>query len=102
MDFVYYCIYTFTYTNDMLRHIKNYLKATGLNQHEVNCEICGSYNSIDIHHIQHKQKNNALLDEAHNLIALCRFHHSEIHSNNTYENKQILLEIARKRNEYYS
>lgn len=82
----------------MQRHTKNYLKSTSKLPHEILCELCGSSNSINIHHIQHRQKNNPLLDEPSNLIALCQDGcHTWIHSNNTQENKEKLKQIASNR-----
>lgn len=83
----------------MQKHIRNYLKSLNLKTTEtIMCELCGSNQSINIHHIQHRQKNNPALDEASNLIALCQDGcHKEIHKHNTWENKQVLQEIVNKR-----
>lgn len=82
----------------MQRHTRNYLKAANALPHEIMCELCGNNTvAVEIHHINHRQKNNPELDEAHNLLALCRRCHVYVHENNTFEYKQQLLEIARKR-----
>ncbi len=83
----------------MQKHIRNYLKSLNLKTTEtIMCELCGSNQSINIHHIQHRQKNNPALDEANNLIALCQDGcHAWIHANNSFENKEKLQEIINKR-----
>ena len=76
----------------MQKYIKNYLNATGLLPHEINCSVCGSNESIDIHHIQHRQKNNPELDKYENLIALCRLCHTKAHSDKKFnESLKIIV-----------
>lgn len=81
----------------MQSHTKNYLKSTGKLPHEIYCEKCGSNSSIDIHHLQNRQKNRPDLDEAWNLVALCRTCHAWIHAHNTAEHKQMLKELISNR-----
>lgn len=81
----------------MQAHVKNYLKATGKLPYEIDCEKCGSQDIMDIHHVEHRQKNNSELDKAKNLIALCRKCHTWVHANNTQENKQMLRDLIANR-----
>lgn len=81
----------------MQRHTSNYLKSTNKLPHEIDCEKCFSQDIMDIHHIEHRQKNNPDLDKAENLIALCRKCHKWIHENNTVENKQMLRDLIANR-----
>ena len=90
------CGIIFIIVANMLRHVKNYLQSTGKLPHELMCEHCGNMGK-EIHHIQHRQKNNPELDNADNLICLCVECHKWIHQNNSWENKQKLLEVARNR-----
>lgn len=77
------------------KYIANYYKSHGLSDADIPlCQLCGKQ-ATDIHHIEHRQKNNPELDKAENLIALCRECHIWVHSNNTYETKQKLLGIVR-------
>lgn len=74
----------------MEKYIKNYLKAHGLSTCDtILCRKCGAV-ANDIHHIENRQKNRPDLDEAENLISLCRPCHTWVHSNNTFETKQML------------
>lgn len=80
----------------MQKHIKNYLKSTNKLPHEIYCELCGSNQSINIHHIISRRYKGT--DEINNLIALCQEKcHRWIHDNNTPENRQLLQEIVEKR-----
>ena len=77
-----------------LKHVANYYKAHGLSDADTTlCQNCGKQ-ATDIHHIEHRQKNNPKLDEANNLIALCRDCHAWVHSNNSWETKKKLLDIV--------
>lgn len=78
----------------MQPHIRNYLNATGKQPDEIMCEKCGA-TAQDIHHIESRRYANS--DNVENLIALCRSCHTWIHSNNNYDNKQMLKDIASKR-----
>lgn len=44
------------------------------------CTVCNSNQSIDLHHIEHRMKNNPKLNEVNNIIALCRHHHEQAHA----------------------
>lgn len=79
----------------MQKHIKIYLEHTHKLPHELLCEICGSNQAIDIHHIESRRYKDS--DNIKNLIALCRKHHTWIHANNTFENKQKLHYLANER-----
>ena len=81
----------------MQKYIKNYLKSVNKLPHELSCELCGSSNSLDIHHVHNRQKNRPDLDEASNLMATCRSCHTWIHNNNTQETKQQLINIIKER-----
>lgn len=79
----------------MQQYIKNYLKAYSYTTADtIYCQRCSKLGQ-EIHHIQHRQKNNPDLDQAKNLICLCVECHVWIHQNNTYENKQLLLDIIK-------
>ena len=54
----------------MKPHIRNYLNATGLLPHEINCSVCGSNQNINIHHIVFRSHGGS--DDYENLIALCQ------------------------------
>ena len=54
----------------MKKHIKNYLQATKKLPHEISCEVCGSYEAVNIHHIDSGRKKRS--DEFEDLIALCQ------------------------------
>ncbi len=60
----------------MKKHVKNYLKATGLQGEIILCEVCGQV-AVDIHHIIFKGQGGS--DEYENLIALCRVCHEKAH-----------------------
>ena len=71
----------------MKKYIKNYMKAHGFTEGDfIPCEICGGQ-AADIHHIEHKgmggKKPN--IDDAENLIALCRPHHESAHKEGHYK-----------------
>lgn len=42
------------------------------------CQICGSIDHVEGHHIVYYQFNGAAL--ADNIIALCRKHHNDVHN----------------------
>ena len=61
----------------MKAHIKNYLKAHGLDQDSyITCQVCNAQAS-DIHHVVYKSQQGK--DNAENLIALCREDHDRAH-----------------------
>ncbi len=79
----------------MRRHIKNYIKATGLGEQDVQpCEIdfCSAI-AVDIHHVTFKSQGGT--DEYENLIGLCRRHHDEAHCGEI--TKEELYEIIDER-----
>ena len=70
----------------MQKHIKIYLNYFGYSiADRIGCENCGSYNSVDCHHIEPRSKfgtkNKDKQDHIDNLIALCRDCHNKAHSN---------------------
>lgn len=83
----------------MMSYVKNYLSALNLTTADtILCEVCGNVGQ-EIHHVQHRQKNNPALDQASNLICLCVKCHIEAHKHNSYENKQKLFDIIKSRSE---
>jgi 5-methylcytosine-specific restriction endonuclease McrA len=82
----------------MQSHIKNYLAATGLLPHELQCEFCGAP-AVDIHHVIFRSKFGSKRkdeqDAYNNLIALCRKHHEKAH--NEPEFNEELKEIVKNR-----
>ena len=83
----------------MKKHIKNYLQATKKLPHEICCEICGSYNSIDIHHIEFGRYKRD--DSFKNLIALCRLHHDCSHfKQKPYLTKEQLYDYKKYPEDY--
>ena len=59
----------------MQNHTKIYLEETGLEPHEVLCEVCRQ-RAQDIHHLESRGMGSSkLLDIISNLMALCRYCH---------------------------
>lgn len=76
------------------KHVNNYYKAHGLSDCDTPlCQLCGKQGQ-EVHHIEHRQKNNPKLDQAWNLICLCRDCHIWAHNHNSRETKNRLLKIV--------
>lgn len=65
----------------MQKHIKVYIAKYWENPP---CKVCWNMR-VDIHHIEYRshfgKKTKHLQDDISNLIALCRIHHEQAHSN---------------------
>ena len=89
----------FRISKSMLKHQRDRLKSRHKTTSDIiHCEIPDCPNiATEIHHISRcmrwKRTNKS---DGSDLIALCRFHHEEIHAKNTEENIEILLEIVKK------
>lgn len=89
----------FRISKSMLKYQNDWLKSRHKSKADIIfCEIPDCPNiATEIHHISRcfrwKRKNNS---DWSDLIALCRFHHEEIHSQNTEKNIKNLLEIVKK------
>ena len=60
------------------KHIANYLKATGKDEHDVFlCEWCGSNCMVQFHHL--KLKSQGVDDSFENIMALCNVCHDKAH-----------------------
>jgi len=70
------------------KHTKIYLNYFGYDETDfIGCEICGKL-AVDIHHLIAKGMGGSKTkDYIENLIALCREHHVECHSNKDFNNK---------------
>lgn len=84
----------------MQQYIKDWLKSRGLTQFDfIECEFPWCWmQANDCHHITRsmraKRKHNK---DWSDLVFLCRHHHNWIHNNNTPENIEFLLAIAKKK-----
>lgn len=85
--------YKKSHPEKVLEHNMNYVKRHGFNMMKLNiwgsiirtksnnkCEICGSSNQINAHHIFYKSLYPKLMFNLNNGITLCKKHHQEIHS----------------------
>lgn len=61
------------------------------------CQLCGSSNWIEAHHVLYKSERKDLIDEPTNLILLCKKCHMLVHSNKHYW-QPILLDKMRYKN----
>ena len=85
-------------------HVKNYLLSINCDISDgICCEICNSYNMVEIHHIKRRsefgKKTKHLQDLPDNLIALCRTCHDKAHAN--VYTKPYLFELVKKRLNLY-
>lgn len=63
------------------------------------CQLCGSSQNIEAHHIRYRSERKDLIDEPTNLIFLCKKCHILVHSNKHYW-QSILLEKIGGKNVY--
>ena len=78
----------------MQRYIKVALDSRWLDEWDwIQCDMCWK-SAVDCHHINGRIWNN--YDEPSWLSRLCRGCHLYMHSHNTRENKQRLLDIVKK------
>lgn len=45
------------------------------------CQLCGTYNNLQLHHIVYRSENRKLINEPSNCIMLCMNCHNLVHSN---------------------
>lgn len=69
----------------MKKHTKIYLEYFGYDETDfIACEMCGAP-AVDIHHLEAKGMGGSKTkDYIENLIALCRYCHTECHANREY------------------
>lgn len=60
------------------------------------CQLCGSNNWIEAHHIRYRSERKDLIDEPNNLILLCKKCHMLVHSNKHYWQPILLKKIGGK------
>ena len=58
------------------------------------CQLCGSTNWLEIHHIVYRSENGS--NDERNLIRLCKYHHQEMHKNKR-KWQPFLIDIQCKR-----
>lgn len=76
----------------MTKYKQNYMTANGFSEGDfIPCEVCGK-EAVDIHHIQFRgMGGNTEMDNAENLIALCRSDHDNAEAG--LISKETLLKI---------
>lgn len=66
-----------------------------------NCEVClllGKITpSVDVHHIVGRWHTDYYLNEE-NFVALCRFHHIDVHQNPNGKTKALIKKIRERKN----
>jgi 5-methylcytosine-specific restriction endonuclease McrA len=76
------CECFFIWSVKIQTHVKNYLKHFNYKlQEDCSCEVCNSHSQLEIHHIQHRSKQQPELDNVENCVCLCRSCHIKAHNN---------------------
>lgn len=60
------------------------------------CQLCGSSQCIEAHHIRYRSERKDLIDEQTNLILLCKKCHMLVHSNKHYWQPLLLNKVRCK------
>lgn len=64
------------------------------------CQLCGSTNWLEIHHIVYRSENGS--NDDRNLIRLCKYHHQEVHSNKKKWQPFLIQMQQRRYKEYFT